>query len=109
MNEKLYDLTNPQKNIWNTEQYFSGTSINNVGSIALINEPINFNKLSKSISNVLATHDNFRLRLVQDGNSIKQVFDNTINYVYNRRRVKIIFFHIIPLIFFFCKKTIIYS
>ncbi len=81
MNEKLYDLTNPQKNIWNTEQYFSGTSINNVGSIALINEPINFNKLSKSISNVLATHDNFRLRLVQDGNSIKQVFDNTINYV----------------------------
>ena len=26
----VYELTNPQKNIWSTEQYFSGTNINNV-------------------------------------------------------------------------------
>lgn len=81
MNEKLYDLTNPQKNIWNTEQYFSGTSINNVGGIVFIDEPINFDKLSKAISNVLASHDTFRLRLVQDGDFIKQIFDNAINYL----------------------------
>ena len=31
MNSKLYGLTNPQKNIWNTEQYYYGTSINNIG------------------------------------------------------------------------------
>ena len=26
----LYNLTNPQKNIWNTELFFSDTNVNNV-------------------------------------------------------------------------------
>ena len=31
MGKKFYNLTNPQKNIWNTEQYYKGTAVNNVG------------------------------------------------------------------------------
>ena len=28
--ENLYELTNPQKSIWLTEQYYKGTSVNNI-------------------------------------------------------------------------------
>ena len=31
MNRKLYDLTNPQMNIWAAEQYYNNTAVNNVG------------------------------------------------------------------------------
>ena len=30
MKKELYDLTNPQKAIWLTEQFSEGTSLNNV-------------------------------------------------------------------------------
>ena len=36
MNRKLYDLTNPQMNIWATEQYYNNTAVNNVGGTVLL-------------------------------------------------------------------------
>ena len=41
MNRKLYDLTNPQMNIWATEQYYNNTAVNNVGGTVLLKAKLN--------------------------------------------------------------------
>ena len=50
MNKELYDLTNPQKSIWLTEQFYKGTSVNNVCGTVLIDEIINFDHLFNAIN-----------------------------------------------------------
>lgn len=39
---ELYDLTNPQKSIWLTEQFYRGTSINVICGTVLIDDIVNF-------------------------------------------------------------------
>ena len=36
MNRKLYDLTNPQMNIWATEQYYNNTADDHVQSVLVM-------------------------------------------------------------------------
>ena len=48
MNRKLYDLTNPQMNIWATEQYYNNTAVNNVGGTVLLKAKLNFAALHVS-------------------------------------------------------------
>ena len=80
MSFKLYDLTNPQKNIWNTEQYYKGTSVNNIGGTVHLKTQLNFSALSKAVSNVILARDNFHIRLIKDGTDIKQAFVNLEDY-----------------------------
>ena len=47
MEKKVYELTKPQKSIWHTENYYSGTNINNVCGVLAINEHVNFDILNK--------------------------------------------------------------
>ena len=49
MTKELYELTTPQKSIWHTENYYSGTNINNVCGVLTINEPVDFDTLNKAI------------------------------------------------------------
>lgn len=74
MNSKLYGLTNPQKNIWNTEQYYNGTSINNIGGTVYLKCHLDFAALSNAVSNVIVNHDNFHIKLVRKDNDINQTF-----------------------------------
>lgn len=80
----VYDLTNPQKNIWNTEQYYKGTAINNIAGHLYIDQPINFDLLKKAINQFIKDNDGFRLKLSFDDNSneVKQ-------YVANYKQVDI--------------------
>lgn len=43
------NLTNSQKSIWVTEQYYKGSSINNICGTAIIDEKVDFEKLRESI------------------------------------------------------------
>ena len=45
---KNYALTDQQKNVWNSEMFYSGTNINNIGGYLLINEKVNFELLEKA-------------------------------------------------------------
>lgn len=77
LNEKnLYGLTNPQKNIWNTEQFYKGTSINNICASAVINETVDFNLLKKAINLVVKSNDSFRTKLVLNNSNPMQYIDN---------------------------------
>ena len=62
------NLTNSQKSIWVTEQYYKGSSINNICGSATIEEQIDFEKLREAIEIVCLKHDNFRLQIeIKDG------------------------------------------
>ena len=69
----MRELTSPQKSIWVTEQYYKGSSVNNICGFALIEEHIDFEKLEQAIQIVCQKHDNFWLKLKIEEGQVKQV------------------------------------
>ena len=67
------NLTNAQKSIWVTEQYYKGSSINNICGTAIIQEKVDFEKLEKSIQIVCQKHDNFWLEIKLNNGNAEQV------------------------------------
>ena len=67
------NLTNSQKSIWVTEQYYKESSINNICGTAIIDEQVDFEKLKESIQIVCQKHDNFWLKLKRENEKIKQL------------------------------------
>ncbi len=63
MENKLYELTNPQKSIWYTENYFENTNINNICTSGIIYEDINIDTLKNAIHRLVQTNDSFRIKL----------------------------------------------
>ena len=63
MEIETYNLTNPQKSILYTEQYFKGTTVNNICGTILIKEKIDFDKFIQAIHIVFRDNDNFKIRL----------------------------------------------
>ena len=61
--KELYKLTNPQKNIWNLEQFYKGTAINNICGSVLIKSETNLELLAKSINKFIENNDSFRTRI----------------------------------------------
>ena len=71
-NKDVYELTNPQKSIWLTEQYYKGTNINNVCGIANIEEKLDFETLQKAINTVIKTNSSFLINFkLEDGNLVQ--------------------------------------
>lgn len=59
----MKELTNPQKSIWVTEQYYKGTSINNICGTVVLEEKIEFKKFEEAVNIVSQKHDNFKLKM----------------------------------------------
>ena len=72
MNNSIFDLTNPQKAIWLTEQFYQGTNGNNVCGALFSNEKIDFELLKEAINIFVKTNDNFRIKIFIDKNTVKQ-------------------------------------
>lgn len=70
------NLTNSQKSIWVTEQYYRGSSINNICGSAIIEEQLDFDKLEKAIQIVCQKHDNFWLQLKIENGEVIQVLSD---------------------------------
>lgn len=73
-NEDVYELTNPQKNIWYTELFFKGSSVNTICGTVFINEPINTDNLKDSICHVIKNNTCFSLNFKMENNVPKQFF-----------------------------------
>ncbi len=72
---ELYDLTNPQKSIWLTEQFYKGSTINNLCGTVSISEVIDFTKLNEAINILVRDNDALRIHLKQlEDGTIKQFF-----------------------------------
>ena len=77
--KKYYNLTNPQKSIWVTEEYYKGSSINNICGTALIKENVNLRLLEKAIRNTLQCNDIFKIKFSIDNNEVVQFVSDYVN------------------------------
>ena len=81
MKPELFDLTNPQKAIWLTEQFYKGQNINNVCGTVLIDSDIDFDKLKEAMNIFIKDNDSFRIRLcISENGDIKQYFNDFSPY-----------------------------
>lgn len=75
LGQKLYELTTPQKSIWNLEQFYKNTPVNNIGGTLIIKEKIDFTVLEQAINKFIELNDSFNIRLhYTDEGIIKQFF-----------------------------------
>lgn len=72
MNKKLYDLTNPQKSILLTEQFYQNTNVNNICGSAIVIETLDFDIFEKAINFVIQNNDSFRIHFTQTDDGVKQ-------------------------------------
>ena len=74
MENKLYELTNPQKSIWYTEEYFNDTPINNICGSFIINQETDLNLLNIAINHFIKNNDSFKLRFKKVDTELYQYF-----------------------------------
>mgnify|MGYP003303451106 CR=1 FL=1 len=72
MQKKLYDLTNPQKSIWYTGEFFKNTPIENILGTVILSEKVNFELLEKAINIFVEKNDSFRLKFIIENQNVKQ-------------------------------------
>ena len=90
----VYDLTNPQKLIWYMEQYYKGSTINNICTSGTIYGNIDEQLLKVAINNVVKQNDSFRIHLCILDESIKQYisefkeFDIETQYINSESELK---------------------
>lgn len=78
MKKDVYELTNPQKSIWYTEQFYNKSNINNITGYLKINKNTNFKALEKAFNCFVLKNDSFKTKIIVDGTCPKQYFDDFI-------------------------------
>ena len=78
MQKDVYELTNPQKSILLTEQFFQHTSVNNICGTLVINDDVDFRKLYEALLYVVKHNDAFNIRFHIDEktNKVFQTFED---------------------------------
>ena len=76
--KKLLELSSQQKNVWNSEMFYSNTNINNIGGYLLINEPVNIGLLEKAANIYIKTNEALRLHFnLKDGEPVQCITEFT--------------------------------
>lgn len=78
MKKDVYELTNPQRSIWMTEQFYSDTNINNIVGYLKIEENADLNALEKAFNYFVMKNDSFKTKITLEDGSPKQFFDDFI-------------------------------
>ena len=93
-NKDVYELTNPQKSIWYTEQFYEGTTVNNICTSGTVYGEINENLLKQAIKNVVKQNDSFRIHITSENSITKQYisnykdFDIDVKYINNESEIE---------------------
>lgn len=69
-------LTAPQKNMYDTHNFFENTAISNVGGCVFFKEEIDVETIKNAINKLLETSDGMRIRLVQEDGNVYQVISD---------------------------------
>lgn len=91
-----YELTNPQKSIWNTELFFNDTTVNNICVSGTIYEDIDIELLKKAVNETVRQNDAFRIRIIMKKDvpvqyiSDYKEFDIDVVTISNEQEVKLI-------------------
>lgn len=78
VNNNFYNLTTPQKNIWDMEQFYSNTPLNNVCGSVIIHEKVDFDRLKIAVDVMVRMNDAFGIELVNDNDTVKQLYNKNI-------------------------------
>lgn len=78
MKKDVYELTNPQKSIWMTEQFYSDTNINNIVGYLKINKNADFSAIEKAFNYFVMKNDSFKTKIVLEDSSPRQFFDDFV-------------------------------
>ncbi len=76
----LYDLTNPQKSILISEQFYVNKNMFVVASSAIIKEDIDFDALQKAINIFVQNNDAYRTRFIKIADETYQYFENYVPF-----------------------------
>lgn len=63
LENNIYELTSSQKNIWDTELFFSNSNLNNIGGYVFIKDKVNFTLLEKALNLYAQKNDSLHLKL----------------------------------------------
>lgn len=88
MQKELYDLTNPQKSIWFTEQFYKGTPIENITGSVIISNKIDFKALKKAINIFISKNDSFRTKFIIKNDETKQFIEDFTEFDFEIANVK---------------------
>lgn len=80
MEKNFYDLTEPQKSIWLTEQYCKNTSISDVCGSLFLKEKVDFDLLTKAIYLFVSHNDSLRLKLKLKNGIPSQYLDEFVPF-----------------------------
>ena len=76
MDKNFYEFTYSQKSIWDEENFFKNSPLNNIAGFLVIDEEVDFKKLKKAILKFIKNNDSFRIKLKQTENlSAVQYFE----------------------------------
>lgn len=81
--ENLIDLSSQQKNILNTEIFYSNSSVNNIGGYISINELVNFDCLALATNLYVKHTDSMRLHFKKEGSVTKQFVSDFVPFDIN--------------------------
>ncbi len=70
--KELLPLTEQQKNIWNTEMFYSNTAINNVGGYLCIEEKVDFKLLNEALNLYVKYTDSCRFHFISKDSQVFQ-------------------------------------
>lgn len=68
----LYNLTTPQKNIWNLQKFYEDTAIGNQCGVVFYEENQDVELLNKALNRMICKQAGMRLRFVEEGGEPKQ-------------------------------------
>ena len=74
--EELYNLTNPQQNIFMREQFYNGTAINNLSFTFYIKKNLNDKLCVLAINKIIQNNDGIRIRIKTNSNETMQYIEN---------------------------------
>ena len=72
MERNVYNLTNPQKSIWLTEQFYKNTPMENITGCVTVLEKLNLKALQKAINLFVEKNDSFRLKFILKDDNVFQ-------------------------------------
>ena len=65
MRKEYFELTNPQKSIWLTNQMYPNEPISNICGCILIEEKVDFKALEKAINLFVKQNESFRIKITE--------------------------------------------
>lgn len=75
MEKEKFELTNSQKSIWLTQQFYENSTINNIAGDLRLDVSCDFQKLEQALNMVIKNNDAYRLRMTITNEGVKQYIE----------------------------------